>query len=561
VNAGFQHRGVAYWRERQAVGGGSAGTPRAVTQAPERIFIATHDRRLLAIDAHRGQLVPSFGQDGAVALANDLGREIDWRAISHSSPPAVCNDAVVVGSTIRDYPNRQESPPGHVRAYDARTGAMLWIFHTIPQPGEEGHATWEEESWRYTGAANVWGTISADEELGLVYLATGTPTNDYYGGHRLGDNLFAESLVAVDCRTGKKAWHFQAVHHGLWDYDFPTAPTLFDLTQPDGTVYQGLAAPSKQAFLYVLDRRTGEPRWPIQEQPVPQTDVPGERTSPTQPIPTRPAPFDRQGVTADDLIDFTPELRAEALAIVSRFKLGPIFTPPIVGDDDLVGTLQLPGTSGGAWWPGAALDPATGAVFVPSITNPIVASLVAPDPARSDFRYALAGDNFPEGPQGLPLFKPPYGRVTAIDMHRGNHLWMTPNGEGPRDHPALRHLDLPPLGSRGLTPIGGGGPLATKTLLFVGQGGTWRESAIDRIPKLNVFDKSTGQHLGYVELPDNPYGNPITYLIDGRQFLVEAVGGGRFSGRDGPPGELIALTLPEPVAKPGASSPEQSPDL
>jgi quinoprotein glucose dehydrogenase len=505
ANVGFQHRGVAYWSDSER----------------RRIFVATHDRRLISLDARSGVPDPAFGDGGEVDLLpgdgeERYGRRVNERLVTHSSPPAVVADTVIVGSIVHDGATRQAAPPGHVQAFDARTGALRWVFHTIPQEGEHGVATWEGESWRTAGNTNVWTMMAVDEELGAVYLPVSTPTNDFYGGHRLGDNLFAESIVCLDARTGERRWHFQAVHHGLWDYDFPTAPNLVDITQ-GGERIPVLAQVSKQAFTYVLDRRTGEPVWPIEERPVPPSDVPGERASPTQPFPTRPAPFDRQGTSEEILIDLTPELRAAALETARRFRLGPLFTPPSIGN----GTLALPGAGGGANWQGAAVDPETAVLYVPSMTAPGVNPLIEPDAARSDLRYVGSFFAGARGPQGLPLVKPPWGRVTAIDLDTGEHLWMTPNGFGPRSHPALAHLELGPLGG------GYGAPLVTRTLLFVTQ---QRGRGEENTPRINVFDKQTGELLGHVPLPADPHGNPVTYLDGGKQFLVVAVGGGPFFG-------------------------------
>ncbi len=511
ANIGFQHRGVAAWRGTVAAGDR--------VREETRIFLATHDRRLIAVDAVTGEPVGGFGVDGEVDLLaergeTDFGRRVNPRAITHSSPPAVVGDTVVVGSVVSDGAIRQAAPPGHVRGYDVRTGEQKWIFHTIPQEGEYGVDTWEDGSWRYTGNTNVWNMMTVDEELGYVYLPVSTPTNDFYGGHRLGDNLFAESIVCLDAATGERVWHFQAVHHGLWDYDFPTPPQLVDITV-DGRRIKALAQVSKQAFTYVFDRVTGETVWPIEERPVPESDVPGERASPTQPFPTRPPPFDRQGVSEDDLIDLTPDLLAEAKKIASGFRMGPLFTPPSLG----AGTLMLPSAGGGANWPGAAVDPETGVLYVPSDTTISVHPLSRPDPARSDLTYVGSFFAAAAGPQGLPLVKPPWGRVTAIDLNTGEHLWMTPNGHGPKDHPALAGLDLPMLGG------GRGAPLLTRSLLFVTQG---EGPGQDNSPRLNVFEKRTGELLGHVPLPDTAHANPITYMVGGRQYIVVAVGGGSF---------------------------------
>ena len=378
--------------------------------------------------------------------------------------------------------------------------------------------------------------MAVDDELGFVYLPTGTPTNDYYGGMRPGNNLFAESIIAVDVETGERVWHFQAVHHGLWDYDFPTAPNLLDITV-DGREIKALAQTSKQAFTYVLDRVTGEPVWPIEERPVPQGDVPGEWYSPTQPFPTKPPPFDLQGVTEDDLIDFTPELRAEALAIVAaNARFGPLFEPPSVAGTRKP-VIQAPGTGGGMNWPGSAVDPETGRLFVPSQTRLRTVELIAYEaPATVGYFTDPWARPIP-GPRGLPIVKPPYKRITAFDLNTGDQLWMTAHGDGPRNHPALRDLNLPALG--GGNGMAGGGPLVTKTLLIVNSGGRDVASMEEVAATITAYDKDTGEYLGSVVLPSTPWGNPITYLHEGKQHILVAVG-----GRPGALPELIALALP-----------------
>jgi quinoprotein glucose dehydrogenase len=395
----------------------------------------------------------------------------------------------------------------------------------------------------------VWSLFSGDPELGLVYMPITAPTSDMYGGHRLGDNLFTQSVVAVEAATGKRVWHFQTVRHDLWDYDPPAAPILMDITV-DGLAVKAVVLLTKQSYAYVLDRATGEPVWPIVERPVPQSTVPGERTAPTQPIPTKPPAFDLQGATEENLIDFTPELRAEALQILKRYTYGPLFTPPSIRDDGLggnLGTIQLPGSVGGANWTGGAVDPDTGILYVPSTTAPFIADIEPGDPAVTNLRYVKGKRLWgPAGPRGLPLFKPPYGRISAIDMNAGEILWQVANGDGPRDHPAIRHLNLGPLGNPGHS-----APLVTKTLLFVGEGSDAMVGA-GRIPPgmpfdtapnygepwLRAYDKATGEVLAEIELPAGTTGAPITYMHDGKQYVVVAVG-----GRDQEP-EWIALSLP-----------------
>ena len=520
---GRASRGVAYW---------SGGE--------EKRVLAVTGEYLIALDPDTGRLLAGFGEGGKVDLKQGLSRPVT--RFRWSSAPTVCRDVVVVGSAISDIGStvgspRKEMPPGDVRGYDVRTGRLLWLFQTIPQQGEFGNESWEDGSWEYTGNTNVWSSMSADEELGYVYLPLTTPTNDWYGGHRLGDNLFAETLVCLDVETGRRVWHFQTTHHGLWDYDLPAAPILCDITV-DGREIKAVAQVTKQAFCFVFDRVTGEPVWPIEEREVPQSTAPGERTSPTQPFPTRPPPFDQQGVTLDDLIDFTPQLRAEAIEIIEQFQYGPIFTPPMLpidGADEKKGTIQMPGSVGGANWNGAAFDPETGILYVPSVHSPIVIVLAKPDPDKSNLDYVRRGFLFLDGPQGLPIFKPPYGRITAIDLNRGEEVWMAPNGDGPRDHPLLKELNLAPLGQPGRA-----APLLTKTLLFIGEG----SPGGIRIPPggggnmFRAYDKASGAVVWEIELPAGTTGAPMTYMTGGKQYVVVAVGARNH------PAEMIALSLP-----------------
>ena len=487
ANLGFNHRGVGYWTDGKTA----------------RILMPTNHAYLWSLDAATGKPDPDFGDDGVVDLAVGLGRDINRRLYSVISAPMIVKDVIVVGSSISDGPRQKEMPPGHVRGFDVRTGEQRWIFHTIPQGDEFGADTWENDSWKYSGNTNVWTVMSADPELGYVYLPTGTPTNDWYAGHRLGDNLFAESLICVDAQSGERVWHFQMVHHGLWDYDLPAAPNLVDIVV-DGKAIKAVAQVSKQAHIYVFDRVTGEPVWPIVEQPVGKSTIPGERASPTQPIPSRPKPFDLQGISGETLIDFTPELRAGALKILEPFDYGPLFIPP-----SLKGTVNLPGWGGGANWSGAAVDPDTGIIYIPSVTGPMVVQLRKGDPEKTNFDYVRGGGiNRIRGPEGLPLTKPPYGRITAIDLNTGEHVWMVPHGEGIRQK--IIELGIPdpgPVGARGSA-----GPVLTKSLLFLAQ-------ASQQKSVLRAFYKSTGAVVHEIELPGRPYGTPITYMSNGRQFI------------------------------------------
>jgi quinoprotein glucose dehydrogenase len=510
---GAVHRGVAYWQRG----------------ADRRLFLGTADAYLIALDARTGRPIRSFGKKGRVDLTQGLRRPVNRHIVSQTSPPVVCGDVVVVGGGIDDFQNRKEMPPGDVRGFDARTGRQLWTFHSIPQRGEPGNETWERDSWQYTGAVNVWSTMSYDPALGYVYLPFATPNNDWYGSHRPGSGLYGESLVCLNARTGSRVWHYQIVHHGLWDYDLPCPPVLVDITV-DGRRIKAAAQVTKQAFCFVFDRVTGRPVWPIEERPAPPTPMPGDRAWPTQPFPTKPAPFDRQGVTEDDLIDFTPELKEKARRILKKYRHGPLYTPPT-----LEKTIEMPGWVGGASWAGAAVDPETGILYVPSITHPMWAQLKKPLSVFATVDYSLGEfGEYLEGPRELPLFKPPYGRITAIDLNTGEHRWMVPHGEGPKDHPALRHLNLPDLGinRRGFL-------IATRSLLLAVQEGSWFNTAPPKYPaKLRAFDKATGRLLAEIPLPAHATGAPITYRADGRQYIVVPVGGVHW------PAELVALRLP-----------------
>ena len=530
---GFSNRGLAYWTDGREA----------------RVVWGTGDGYLMAVDAETGRPLANFGADGRVDLMVGIPRAKRVPPMNYAitSPPIIVGDVVVVGSAMSDQPSYKEMPPGHVRGFDVRTGELRWTFHTIPQPGEFGHDTWENGSWEYSGNANVWTLMSVDEELGYVYLPVGTATNDSYGVHRPGNNLFATSLVALEAETGRRVWHFQLVHHDLWDYDPPAAPNLVDITV-DGRPIRAVAQVTKHGFVFVFDRVTGEPVWPIEERPVPSSDIPGERASPTQPFPTKPPPFDRQGVTIDDLIDFTPELRQEAIEILQQHRYGPLFTPPSLpgqGANALKGTILLPGLGGGANWSGAAVDPDTGILYVPSATSPSIAGLGVPASAahpRNVRESSGATLNYvrelrrPPGPRDLPLFKPPYGRITAIDLNKGEILWQRPNGIGPesvRNHPALAGLDLPPLGS------GRDQVLVTKTLLFSGQS----TSNADGEFLLVARDKMTGEVVAEVPLPGRTIGPPMTYLLDGTQYIAITVRGRPGEDRDLTPPELVALRV------------------
>jgi quinoprotein glucose dehydrogenase len=512
----FNNRGVACWSDGRE----------------ERILLISPGYHLIELDAKTGRAIPAFGSDGIVDLWTGLDRDnIQPGVIGATSPAIVVRDVVIVGAAlgVGAAPKSKENVPGYVRGYDVHTGKLLWTFHTIAQAGEFGNDTWEKGSWKYTGNTAVWAPMSADEELGYVYLPVEMPTGDVYGGHRPGNNLFGDSLVCLDARTGKRIWHYQLVHHDMWDYDNPAAPVLLDITV-NGQKIKAVAQVTKQAFVFVFDRVTGKPVWPIEERPVPQSDVPGEKSSPTQPFPTKPAPFDRQGLSESDLIDFTPELKAEALRVASQYKLGPVFTPPIIRDSDggKRATLQFPGAGGGANWQGAAADPEAGFLFIPSVTDPYTSALTH-DPTRSTMDYIAAGGLGGPKVMGLPLFKPPWGRITAYDLNTGDQLWMIPNGEtaeAVKNNPALKGIDTSNFGNSTHAPL-----LVTKTLLFAPDG--------RGDPGFRALDKKTGAVIFKMDLPGKASGGPMTYLMNGRQFIVIAVA-------DLASGEpvLVALTLP-----------------
>jgi quinoprotein glucose dehydrogenase len=523
MTARWNQRGVAYWSDGK----------------DERIYWGTGDGYLVAVDARTGAPVTSFGDRGRVDLMQGLPRAVrgsrDWlNALTYSvqSPPVIVRNTVITPASISSYNNIKEQIPGWTRGWDVRTGKLKWTFHTVPRPGEFGNETWLDDSWSFTGKVSGWTVFSADEELGYVYLPYNTAAPDYYGGHRPGDGLFGESLVCLDAETGKRVWHYQFVHHGLWDYDLPAAPNLIDVTM-GGQKIRAVAQVTKHGFLFAFDRVSGKPLWPIEERPVAPSDVPGERAARTQPFPTRPAPFEYQGVTVDDLVDFTPEIRAMAVKALEGFKIGPLFTPPTVATATVFGTVARPSTSGGANWSGAAVDPDTGMLYVPSRNAHSVLRLEeARAEQKGNLRYMEARSGKPLAmPQGLPLFKPPYSRMTAINMNTGDHAWMVPLGDGNsvRNHALLKGLNLPPVGGDS----GMSGPLLTKTLLI---SALTRGGRNDR-PRLVARDKATGAEIASVDLPSQAVGTPMTYLVDGKQYIALTVG-------TNPVPELIAFALP-----------------
>ena len=538
----MQNRGLEYWSDGEAA----------------RILVAARGGRLVSIDTKTGKPDAEFGEEGVVDLMQGLlpgraNRNVNWTA-----PVTVVADTIVVGGTIFDFPLRNTNPPGDIRGFDIKTGKLKWTFHSVPREGEPYTETWENESWRKMGNTNVWSMMSADHELGYVYMPFGTPTNDYYGGERHGDNVYAESVVCLDARTGEVVWHFQTIHHGVWDYDLASAPNLIDITV-DGKDIKAVAVVSKAGMTYVFDRATGEHVWPIVEAPVNyHSQAPGEKLSRTQPFTTRPPPFETLGIDYEDLIDFTPELRAEALKVIQDYVIGPIFTPPIIhGEDGKRAYLQNPGPGGGANWTGASFDPETNILYVPSLTRPGAISLSAPDAARSDWRYVINRRAMPLV-QGLPLLKPPFRRITAIDMNRGEIVWQAPLGEGPRNHPAIRRLDL---GRLGTPPQDGvvteGGVLVTRTLVVS------IEPILDELGDraatgsyLDAFDKATGELLAQVEVDRALHSSPMTYMHEGRQYILVA-GGGERPG----PGVPVEATAAVGAAPPPPRQPPRKSEL
>jgi quinoprotein glucose dehydrogenase len=587
-------RGLAYWTDgRQS-----------------RIVYVTPGYQMVALDAKTGVPVAGFGKNGIVDLKQEDDQPVDIETgeIGLHATPIIAKDVIVVGAAHLPggSPRYKTHEKGFIRGYDARTGKRLWIFHTIPSPGEVGNDTWLKDSWSYTGNAGVWGQMTIDEELGLVFLPVELPTGDYYGGNRPGNGLFGESVVALDLKTGQRKWHYQLVHHGIWDMDIPCAPILADITV-DGRRIKAIAQPTKQGWLYVFDRTNGKPVWPIEERPVPKGDVPGEWYAPTQPFVTKPPAYESQGVSLNDLIDFTPELRAEAEKIVSRYQIGPLFTPPVVSKwPGPLGTLLRPGATGGTNWAGGALDPETGIAYIPSKSLITSLGLVPADASRSDFVYASGTARDPNAPapaagggrggrgsasspgagsagapatttagapqrgglvgaggaaiseagapvaggggggrggeggpsltvQGLPLVKPPYGRITALDLNKGEIVWQIAHGDTPdniKNHPALKGIEIPRTGRSGIV-----GVLITKTLAIAGEPG-FVTTPNGRGAYLRAYDKATGKDIGAIYMPAPQTGSPMTYMHNGKQYIVLAISGANYSG------EFVAFKLP-----------------
>jgi len=566
-------RGVGYWTDGRG---------------DERVLYVTTGYRLVALNAKTGAIINSFGKDGMVDLkvgvVKGVNEQIDLETgeIGVHSTPIVVKDIVIVGSSMKEGATvpTHNNTKGLVRAFDVRTGKQLWRFNTIPGPGEFGNDTWENGSWATNGNTGVWTQITVDEELGLVYLPVETPTSDYYGGHRPGSNLFAESLVCVDLKTGQRKWFYQIVHHPIWNFDNSSAPILADINV-DGRMIKAVALPHKVGWLYVFDRVTGQPVWPIVERPVPQSDVPGEKTSPTQPHPTKPPAYSRQFLKPEDIIDFTPALREQALQVLEKYKIGTSpFTPPILGN--INGMLGAIGAGTATNWPGSAYDPETHTVFAQAGNVVSARSLVAPPQTFSDIRYVegLGGvpfqvvlgpgdccaadgsrtqrpENAPPPPptaagppagaragtglnvQGLPIVKPPYGVLSAINLDRGEIMWQVPHGDTPdavRNHPALRGINIPKTGQPGTSGVG---LMVTKTLAIMGDPQITTPPGRPRGAMLRAYDKKTGQEVGALLMPAAQSGSPMTYMVDGKQYIVVAISGGPYSG------EYVAYSLPE----------------
>jgi len=570
-------RGLAYWTDGRE----------------SRIVYVTPGYQMIALDAKTGVPAPGFGAKGIVDLKKDDDQPMDpvTGEIGLHASPIIAKDIIVVGAAHLPggAPKSRIHEKGFIRGYDARTGKRLWIFHTIPLAGEFGNDSWEKDSWSYTGNAGVWAQMTIDEETDTVFLPVELPTGDYYGGHRPGNGLFGESLVALDLKTGKRKWHYQLVHHGIWDMDIPCAPILMDLVV-DGRPIKAVGQPTKQGWIYTFDRNTGMPVWPIEERPVEKGAVPGEWYAPTQPFVTKPPAFERQGVSLDDLIDFTPELKAEGAKIASRYKLGPIFTPPVVSQwPGPLATLMLPNATGGANWQGGAFDPETKMFYIFTNTSPTPLGLVKPDDSKSDFDWVQGTARDPNAPsptaaagrgtqpvapaaggrgataapaiseagaplpppaggrgggeggpnlsvQGLPIIKPPYGRITALDMNKGTLAWQIAHGDTPdniKNHAALKGLNIPRTGRQGRI-----GVLVTKTLVIAGEGGFATQANGQRGALLRAYDKATGTDIGSVYMPAPQTGSPMTYSLNGKQYIVVAISGGNY------PGELVAFKLP-----------------
>jgi glucose dehydrogenase/cytochrome c5 len=517
--ASLSVRSLAYWTDG----------------AEKRVFHNSGDGRLIAVDGKTGKPAPGFGKNGWINLREGIIEGTEATDVSSVSPALVVGDIIVV-QVIPGGGRNKSGAAGKVRGFDVRTGKLMWSFNPIAQKGEAGSETWKNDSNAYTGQAGVWSMLSADPELGYVYLPTETPTNEFYGGQRPGNNEFAESIVCLDARTGKRIWHFQIVHHGLWDYDLPAAPILHDIKK-DGKTIKAVTVLTKQGLTFVFDRVTGKPVWPIEERAVPKSGIPGEVPSPTQPFPTRPAPFLRLGYDESDLIDFTPELREQGKKIAAEYTKGTLYTTPTEVTPTNKGTWIYPGTGGGPNWNGAAFDPDTHMLYTPLRLKPQYAGIKKGDPKTTDMHYYGGGGGAPiNGPQGLPILKPPYSLMVATNMDKGEHMWRIPIGEAPdfvKNHPALKglNLDFKSMGQFDVRP----GPLLTKELLFMGESGNIGGGSGG--PMFRAYDKRDGKILWEGKMPNLVTGAPMTYELNGRQYIVMTV------SKRGEPAEVVAVTL------------------
>lgn len=462
----------------------------------KRLFVPVQNR-IWCLDAATGKVVESFGEGGAINVEKDVDRDMTGLSLASTTPGAICGDVLVIASRTEEGP--RPAAPGHIRAYDVRTGKRRWIFHTIPHPGEFGYDTWPPEAWKKTGGANCWGGMSVDEKRKLVFVATGSPTFDFYGGDRAGANLFGNCVIALHAETGKRAWHFQTVHHDVWDYDIPCQPTLVTINFK-GRKVDVVAQVSKTGWVYLLDRASGKPVYPIEERPVPQSTLPGEKTYPTQPFPTAPPPFSRQGSSRDDLTNLSAAAREHVLAMTKDFEFGPIFTPP--GRKEL---LVMPGFHGGALWGGASFDPASGMLYVNHNEIPWSTSL-SEAPEGAGYRFNFSGYHRNVDEEGYPIIRPPWGQISAIDLNQAKIVWQTPHGEFKK------------LSARGVPRTGTyirGGNIATRGgVLFAG--GTL-DSAF------RAYDSRSGRLLWETYLGGGAFATPSTYMAAGRQFVVVPV--------------------------------------
>jgi quinoprotein glucose dehydrogenase len=513
------NRSLAYWTDGRE----------------KRVFHNSGDGRLIAVDGKTGKAAEGFGRNGWIDLRPGIVDDTPVEDVGSVSPAIVVGDVIVV-QTIPGGARNKEAAPGHIRGFDVRTGELRWTFHMVPRKGEYGYDTWENGAADYVGNSGTWTMMSADVERGLVYVAGDTPSNDFYGGERLGDGLFAESVVCIDTKTGKRVWHFQVTHHGIWDYDIPAAPVLHDIVK-DGKRIPAVTVLTKQTLVFVFNRVTGEPVWPIEERPVPASTIPGEKLSPTQPFPTRPAPLSKLGYDESDLIDFTPALRAEAIEIMSKYQKGGLYEPLVdVKATGLRGTWIYPGYGGGANWNGGAFDPETGMMYVPIRHKPNAAGLAPADPSRTNMKYTASGNHVVQGPRGLPILKPPYSEVVAVDMNLGEHKWRVPLSKPSpaiRNNPAIAELNLDwdSMGDFDIRPS----PLLTRSLYFLGASGNLAGGTGSSA--FRAYDKTNGRMIWEMDLPSLVTGAPMTYELNGRQYIVLAV-----SAR-GKPAEMIALTL------------------